>query len=60
MSKTRVAQIDAALHDKERTLEWLQIAFDDRCVWMTYFAVDRVSDRVRSMSTSRTFCGAST
>jgi tetratricopeptide (TPR) repeat protein len=54
MSKTRyvspygVAQIYAALHDKERTLKWLQVAFDDRAVWMTYLAVDPVFDRVRS------------
>lgn len=53
MSKTRyvspygVAQIYAALHDKEQTLKWLQIAFDDRAVWMTYLAVDPVFDRVR-------------
>ena len=54
VSKTRyvspygVAQIYAALHDKERTLKWLQIAFDDHAVWMTYLAVDPVFDRVRS------------
>ena len=54
MSKTRyvspygVAQIYAALHDKEQTLKWLQIAFDDRAIWMTYLAVDPVFDGVRS------------
>lgn len=54
MSKTRyvspygVAQIYAALHDKEQTLKWLQTAFDDRAIWMTYLAVDPVFDGVRS------------
>ena len=54
MSKTHyvspygVAQIYAALHDKEQTLKWLQIAYDDRAVWMTYLAVDPVFDGVRS------------
>jgi TolB-like protein/DNA-binding winged helix-turn-helix (wHTH) protein/Flp pilus assembly protein TadD len=43
-----VAQIYAALNDKERTFKWLQIAYDDRAVWMSYLAVDPVFDSLRS------------
>jgi TolB-like protein/DNA-binding winged helix-turn-helix (wHTH) protein/Flp pilus assembly protein TadD len=43
-----LAQIYAALNDKEQTFKWLQIAYDDRAVWMTYLAVDPVFDDFRS------------
>lgn len=43
-----LAQIYAALNDKEQTFKWLQIAYDDRAVWMAYLAVDPVFDDVRS------------
>jgi tetratricopeptide (TPR) repeat protein len=43
-----VAQVYAALHDKEQTLKWLQNAYDDRAVWMSYLAVDPLFDRFRS------------
>jgi TolB-like protein/DNA-binding winged helix-turn-helix (wHTH) protein len=43
-----LAQIYAALSDKEQTFKWLQIAYDDRAVWMSYLAVDPVFDRLRS------------
>jgi TolB-like protein/DNA-binding winged helix-turn-helix (wHTH) protein/Flp pilus assembly protein TadD len=43
-----LAQIYAALNDKEQTFKWLQIAYDDRAVWMSYLAVDPVFDRYRS------------
>jgi TolB-like protein/Flp pilus assembly protein TadD len=43
-----LAQIYAALNDKEQTFKWLQLAYDDRAVWMTYLAVDPVFDRYRS------------
>ena len=51
--KTRVspygmAQIYAALNDKEQTFQWLQIAYDDRAVWMSYLGVDPVFDGFRS------------
>jgi TolB-like protein/DNA-binding winged helix-turn-helix (wHTH) protein/Tfp pilus assembly protein PilF len=42
------AQIYAALKDKEQTFKWLQIAYDDRAVWMSYLAVDPVFDGYRS------------
>ncbi len=42
-----LAQIYAALNDKEQTFKWLQIAYDDRAVWMSYLAVDPVFDSVR-------------
>jgi TolB-like protein/DNA-binding winged helix-turn-helix (wHTH) protein/Flp pilus assembly protein TadD len=43
-----LAQIYAALNDKEQTFKWLQIAYDDRAVWMSYLAVDPVFDGLRS------------
>jgi TolB-like protein/DNA-binding winged helix-turn-helix (wHTH) protein/Flp pilus assembly protein TadD len=43
-----LAQIYAALNDKEPTFKWLQIAYDDRAVWMSYLAVDPVFDSLRS------------
>jgi tetratricopeptide (TPR) repeat protein len=43
-----LAQIYAALNDKEQTFKWLQIAYDDRAVWMTYLAVDPVFDGFHS------------
>jgi len=43
-----LAQIYAALSDKEATLKWLQTAYDDGAVWMSYLAVDPVFDRFHS------------
>jgi hypothetical protein len=43
-----LAQIYAALNDKEQAFKWLQIAYDDRAVWMSYLAVDPVFDGLRS------------
>jgi TolB-like protein/DNA-binding winged helix-turn-helix (wHTH) protein len=43
-----LAQIYAALNDKEQTFKWLQVAYDDRAVWMSYLAVDPVFDGYRS------------
>ncbi len=43
-----LAQIHAALGDREQTFKWLQSAYDDRAVWMTYLAVDPVFDNYRS------------
>jgi TolB-like protein/DNA-binding winged helix-turn-helix (wHTH) protein/Flp pilus assembly protein TadD len=43
-----VAQIYAALSDKEQTFKWLQLSYDDRAVWMSYLAVDPVFDSLRS------------
>jgi TolB-like protein/tetratricopeptide (TPR) repeat protein len=43
-----LAQVYAALNDKEQTFKWLQIAYDDRAVWMSYLAVDPVFDGLRS------------
>jgi tetratricopeptide (TPR) repeat protein len=42
-----LAQIYSALRDKEQTFKWLQIAYDDRAVWMSYLAVDPVFDNFR-------------
>jgi TolB-like protein/DNA-binding winged helix-turn-helix (wHTH) protein/Flp pilus assembly protein TadD len=42
-----LAQIYAALNDKEQTFKWLQIAYDGRAVWMSYLAVDPVFDSLR-------------
>ena len=43
-----LAQIYAALNDKQQTFKWLQIAYDDRAVWMSYLAVDPAFDGFRS------------
>jgi tetratricopeptide (TPR) repeat protein len=43
-----IAQIYAALNDREQTFAWLQTAYDDRAVWISYLAVDPVFDRFRS------------
>lgn len=37
-----LAQIYAALNDKEQSFKWLEIAYADRAVWMSYLAVDPV------------------
>ena len=42
-----LAQIYAALGDKDQTFKWLQIAYDDRAVWMSYLAVDPLFDGLR-------------
>jgi TolB-like protein/DNA-binding winged helix-turn-helix (wHTH) protein/Flp pilus assembly protein TadD len=43
-----VAQIYAALNDKEETYKWLETAYRDRAVWISYLAVDPVFDSIRS------------
>jgi TolB-like protein/DNA-binding winged helix-turn-helix (wHTH) protein/Flp pilus assembly protein TadD len=43
-----VAQIYATLNDKEQTYKWLESAYRDRAVWMSYLAVDPVFDSIRS------------
>jgi TolB-like protein/DNA-binding winged helix-turn-helix (wHTH) protein len=43
-----LAQIYAALNDKEQTFKWLQTAYEDRAVWLSYLAVDPVFDGLRS------------
>ncbi len=43
-----MAQIYAALNDRERTFKWLQAAYDDRAVWMDYLGHDPVFDRYRT------------
>ena len=54
LSKTRyvspygLAQIYAALNDKEQAFKWLQTAYDDRAVWVSYLAVDPMFDSLRS------------
>jgi TolB-like protein/DNA-binding winged helix-turn-helix (wHTH) protein len=43
-----LAQIYAALSNKEQTFKWLQLAYEDRAVWMSYLAVDPVLHSLRS------------
>jgi TolB-like protein/DNA-binding winged helix-turn-helix (wHTH) protein/Flp pilus assembly protein TadD len=43
-----LAQVYAALNDKEQTFKWLQLAYDDGAVWLSYLAVDPVFDGFRS------------
>jgi TolB-like protein/DNA-binding winged helix-turn-helix (wHTH) protein/Flp pilus assembly protein TadD len=43
-----LAQVYAALKDRKQTFRWLDNAFADRSVWMTYLAVDPVFDDYRT------------
>ena len=43
-----IAQIYAALNDKPQTYQWLEAAYRERAVWMSYLAVDPVFDSIRS------------
>jgi hypothetical protein len=43
-----VAQIYAALGDKQQAIKWLQSAYDERAVWMSYIKVDPVLDSIRT------------
>jgi TolB-like protein/DNA-binding winged helix-turn-helix (wHTH) protein/Flp pilus assembly protein TadD len=43
-----IAQVYAALNDKQQTYKWLETAYLDRAVWMSYLAVDPVFDSIRS------------
>lgn len=43
-----IAQIYAALNDKEQAYKWLDTAYRDRAVWMSYLAIDPVFDSIRS------------
>jgi TolB-like protein/Flp pilus assembly protein TadD len=42
------AQIYAALNDKEQTYRWLEAAYSDHAVWMSYLSVDPVFNSMRS------------
>lgn len=42
-----LAQIYAALNNKEQTFKWLRAAYEDHAVWMSYLGVDPVFDRFR-------------
>ena len=48
VSPYALAQIYAALNDREQTFKWLQTAYDGHAVWMSYLSVDPVFDRFRS------------
>ena len=50
-----VAQIYATLNDKEQTYKWLEVAYLDRAVWMSYLAVDPLFDSIRSEARFRDF-----
>ena len=50
-----LAQIYAALNNKEQTFKWLQAAYEDHSVWMSYIAVDPLFDRFRSDNQFRDF-----
>ncbi len=49
VSSYGLAQIYAALGDKQRAMKWLQSAYDERAVWMEYLKMDPVLDSVRSL-----------
>jgi TolB-like protein/DNA-binding winged helix-turn-helix (wHTH) protein/Flp pilus assembly protein TadD len=48
VSSYGLAQIYAALGDKQHAMKWLQSAYDEHAVWMAYLKVDPVLDSVRS------------
>jgi TolB-like protein/DNA-binding winged helix-turn-helix (wHTH) protein/Tfp pilus assembly protein PilF len=52
-----IAQIYAALNDKEQTYKWLETAYRDRAVWMSYLAVDPVFNSIRSEERFRDLLG---
>jgi TolB-like protein/Tfp pilus assembly protein PilF len=52
-----LAQIYAALDNKEQTFKWLEAAYDDHAVWMSYLAVDPVFDRFREDRRFQDFLG---
>jgi tetratricopeptide (TPR) repeat protein len=43
-----IAQIYAALGEKEQAFEWLRKAYEERSVWMVYLKVDPGLDPLRS------------
>jgi serine/threonine protein kinase/Flp pilus assembly protein TadD len=43
-----VATIYTGLGDKERALEWLEKAYEERCGWMAFLKVDPALDSLRS------------
>ena len=43
-----LAQIYAALGNKEQALKWLQLAYEERAVWIAYLTVDPIFDSLRS------------
>ena len=48
VSSYGMAQIYAALGDKQRAMKWLQSAYDEGAVWMQYLQVDPVLDSLHS------------
>jgi len=50
VSSYGLAQIYAALGDKQHAMKWLQTAFDEHAVWMQYLKVDPVLDSLRSQA----------
>jgi len=48
VSSYGLAQIHAALGNKQQAMKWLQSAYDERAVWMAYLKLDPVLDPVRS------------
>jgi TolB-like protein/DNA-binding winged helix-turn-helix (wHTH) protein/Tfp pilus assembly protein PilF len=48
VSSYGLAQIYAALGDKQHAMKWLQSSYDERAVWLQYLKVDPVLDSLRS------------
>jgi tetratricopeptide (TPR) repeat protein len=48
VSSYGLAQIYAALGDKQHAMKWLQSAYDEHAIWMQYLNVDPVLDSLRS------------
>jgi tetratricopeptide (TPR) repeat protein len=50
VSSYGLAQIYAALGDKQHAMKWLQSAYDEHAVWMQYLKVDPVLESLRSQA----------
>ncbi len=48
VSSYGLAQIYAALGDKQQAMKWLQSSYDERAVWMEYLNEDPILDSLRS------------
>jgi len=52
-----IAEVYAALDDKDRAFEWLDRAFDDRTYWISSLKVDPSMDGLRSDPRFQTLLG---
>jgi eukaryotic-like serine/threonine-protein kinase len=56
VSSYGIAEIYAALGDKQHALKWLRNAYDEHAVWMDYLNVDPILDPLRSEPDFKELC----